>query len=510
MIFLLLAGGVTAQQDAVLMRINGREVLRSEFEYFYNKNNLQADAAHDVPDKYVDLFINFKLKVQAAGSAGLDTTYAFRKAMEEYRRKLIKSYLTDEEVTGKEMRRLYDARKSKRRSEQTLVSQIYTYLPQNVTGFSLRKAEARMDSIYEHLLRNNTDAAFNACVEKFSDNKQSLWVSSLQMPVEFETIVDSLEVGEMSAPFYTPQGIHIVKVLRRKEYPSFEEVGEKINFNRARHDKVDKGTEAFVEKLKKEYSYVPDKSGMDELMAKGHTERTLFTLDGKEYTGRDFSRFAVAHPAGVQKQLDRFVIKTVLDYENSRLERKHPDLRFHLQGYRDSLLLNDINEEVIGKRVSDDEAALKAYFEEHRSDYHWDELRYKGIVLHCTTKRIAKAARKFLRKLPEEEWKDAIRLTFNADAARPQIQSEQGVFASGDNPHIDDLVFKKTDATPLLSFPFTVVIGKKLKGPEDYQEIRPRLVADYKNYLDRQWITRLRASSKVEINQEVLKTVNNH
>ena len=62
----------------------------------------------------------------------------------------------------------------------------------------------------------------------------------------------------------------------------------------------------------------------------------------------------------------------------------------------------------------------------------------------------------------------------------------------------------------MVSFPFTVVLGKKVKGPEDYLEVKDRLVTDYQSYLDSQWIARLRASAKVEINQEVLKTVNNH
>ena len=109
----------------------------------------------------------------------------------------------------------------------------------------------------------------------------------------------------------------------------------------------------------------------------------------------------------------------------------------------------------------------------------------------------------------EEEWKDAIRLTFNA-GAQPQIQAEQGVFAPGDNAYVDDLVFKGKDATPLVSFPFTAVLGKKVKGPDDYQEVKDRLVADYQTYLDGRWVDRLRSSAKVEINQEVLKTVNNH
>ena len=119
------------------------------------------------------------------------------------------------------------------------------------------------------------------------------------------------------------------------------------------------------------------------------------------------------------------------------------------------------------------------------------------------------SARKFLKSLPEEEWKDAIRLTFNA-GAQPQIQAEQGTFASGDNVYVDDLVFKGKDAAPMVSFPFTAVLGKKVKAPDDYREVKDRVVTDYRNCLEKQWITRLRTSAKVEINQEVLKTVNNH
>ena len=68
-----------------------------------------------------------------------------------------------------------------------------------------------------------------------------------------------------------------------------------------------------------------------------------------------------------------------------------------------------------------------------------------------------------------------------------------------------NLVFKGKDATPLVSFPFTAVLGKKVKGPDDYQEVKDRLVADYQTYLDGRWVDRLRSSAKVEINQEVLK-----
>ena len=498
-----------SQQDPVLMRVNGKDVLRSEFEYYYNKDAASFASGYVAPEKYAERFADFKLKVSAAETAGLDTALSFREKVENYRNRLIKSYLTDTAVIENEARRLYDKMKAGHHAGRVRVSHIFKYLPQNVSGHALRKAVAGMDSIYEYLRRNQTPEAFDACVKRFSDEKHPFWVSWLQMPIEFENVAFELSAGEVSQPFFTPQGIHIVKVIERMEMPSFDDVKNGMELCRAHRHGTDWGVEAQVEKLKKEYEYAPDKTGMDELIRTGQTKRTLFTLAGKSYTGNDFIRFAAAYPAGVRRQLDAFVMKTVLDYENVCLERKYPELRYQVEEYRNRLLLDKITGQEIHKRIGSDEAGLQTYFEKHRSDYQWREQRYKGIVLHGVSKRIVKQARKFLKSLPEEEWKDAIRLTFNA-GAQPQIQAEQGTFASGDNVYVDDLVFKGKDAAPMVSFPFTAVLGKKVKAPDDYREVKDRVVTDYRNCLEKQWITRLRTSAKVEINQEVLKTVNNH
>lgn len=90
------------------------------------------------------------------------------------------------------------------------------------------------------------------------------------------------------------------------------------------------------------------------------------------------------------------------------------------------------------------------------------------------------------------------------------MQAERGLFASGDNVYVDELVFKKAKADPVLSHPFTAVQGRKLKGPERWQEVREPLVTACRKAAEQRWLAGLRAGSKVEIDQEVLKTVNNH
>ena len=112
-----------------------------------------------------------------------------------------------------------------------------------------------------------------------------------------------------------------------------------------------------------------------------------------------------------------------------------------------------------------------------------------------------------MKKTPEKEWAEVLRQTFNT-SGEEKIKVEQGIFADGDNKYIDKLVFKKGDFEPLMSYPFTVVVGKKLKGPDDYREVIEQVRKDYRSYLNAFWMRELQDFCKVETNQEVLNTVN--
>ena len=504
----LLGLAAVAQQDPVLMRINGKDVTRSEFEYIYNKNNSLNEQESKTLDEYVDLFVNFKLKVAAAEAAGIDTTRTFREELEGYRRQLAKSYLTDEEAEEAYVRQFYDEMKAKSRAGYVQVMHIFKYLPQTVSKSYLNETEVRMDSIYKVLSAAPNTDDFATYVENFSDDKKPFWVGFLQTPEEFEDVVFSLNKGEISKPFFTPQGMHITKVLDTKELPSFEEIKGEIARRLARKFGVDKGTESMVEKLKKEYNYQVDDEGMKELLSKGETDKTLFTLDNHSYTGLDFKSFATSFPRGLKTQVDAFVLKTVLDYENGRLEQKYPAFRLLMQEYKEGMLLFEISNREVWERAVADEPGQIAYFTSHKSNYKWKEPRYKGVVVHCADKKMAKQIKKLIRKLPEEVWTDTIAKTFNDSVE--VVKVEGGVFAKGDNKYVDKLVFKTGSFDSLESYPFTTVFGEKRKGPDSYTEVRGPLAADYQNFLDSLWIKRLREESKVEINQEVLKTVNNH
>ncbi|EYA37327.1 PPIC-type PPIASE domain protein [Bacteroides fragilis str. 20793-3] len=391
-----------AQQDPVLMRINGQDITRSEFERFCHRNKPSGIAGKETLKRCADLFVDMKLKLSAAQKAGLDTVSDFRTEMENYHRALSRSYLTDSATDEAYAKKLYDQMKTRSAAGEVKVMRIFRYLPQIALPHHLREAQILMDSLY-HVLETHPDIDFRTLVNKYSDDKKEFWMGWLQTSQEFEEVAFSLKDGEYSKPFFTPKGIQIIKVTGRREIPPFEQIRGELIHKLSRRPGTDKEIELWVNKLKSTCQYTPDKAGMEELLALGRTSRTLFTLDGKSFTGKDFERFADAHPMGIKRQLNAFVVKSILDYENNRLEQKYPDFRLALQQRRDDLLLAAITRRESRQVSLSDSVALKAFFKEHRTDYNWDSPRYRGAVLHGTHKKTLKSARKFLKKLPEEE-----------------------------------------------------------------------------------------------------------
>ena len=111
---------VSAQEDPVVMRINGKEIPRSEFEYSYRRH-VDGEGEKLSPKEYAELFIQAKLKVEASRAAGLDTTSAFRKQQEAYRTKLLRSYLPGSQEMDGNARILYQKMKGNVRNGQVQV-----------------------------------------------------------------------------------------------------------------------------------------------------------------------------------------------------------------------------------------------------------------------------------------------------------------------------------------------------------------------------------------------------
>ena len=229
--FAITAGAQTS--DPVVMTINGQNVTRSEFEYSYNKNNGDEVIEKTTVEQYVPLFVNYKLKVAAALDARLDTLTSFKQEFAKYRDQQVRPSIVTSEDVENEARKIYDDRQ-KMIGDKGLIrpAHILIRLSQKASSAAQDSAKARIDSIYA-CLRSGAD--FADLATRLSQDPGSAkrggllpWICIGQTLKEFEDVAFSLNKGEMSKPFLSPVGYHIVKMTDRKQLEPYDSLRANI------------------------------------------------------------------------------------------------------------------------------------------------------------------------------------------------------------------------------------------------------------------------------------------
>ena len=505
-LFLCWAVQICAQSDPVLLKIGDTPITRSEFEAAYHNYHSSPIYGKKSAKDYLSMYINDKLKVAEAKSLQLDTISTIRSIMSSYDRKQTIHFLLNQRING-----ILEAggQREKVKNAQPvkiLGIQIFRYIPQNCSKKEQEAIEQSVKALYAQLIAD-PQIDFAQYVERYSDDKNSFEIAEMETSPEFEQIVFSMQKGELSKPFITPQGIHIVQVLDRKTDSFYDTTDETAFVYKMKRLESARHT-SFWNKMKDEHQYTPNQQNINELFKKGHTDGVLFSLNGENYTGADFREFAEGNPKGIQRQFDDYVAKQLFEYEVKLLDQQKEENSLLREEYRDEILLREINRQKIGSKVYD-QAGLMAYFSVHKKKYRWKQPRFRGAVIHCRDWKIISEAKKLVKKQPAEKWESLINERFN-NGPVVQVKVEQGLFAEGDNAFVDELIFKKGSAAPLPSYPFAGTIGKKSKTPERYEEVLDPLRKDYAEFLESLWMAHLHKTYRVEINEEVLKTVNNH
>ena len=217
LLFVATVASAQTADDPTIMVVNGQAVPRSEFEYSYNKNNAEGVIDKKSIEEYVDLFINYKLKVEAAKDAHLDTLSSFKEEFASYRDQQIKpAFITDEDVEA-EARKIYAETQHRIDSMGGMVkpAHILLLLGQKATQEQQDAAKVRIDSIYNAI---QAGADFAELARNLSDDKNSArnggelpWLTKGQTLPDFEKTVFAMEKGQLSAPVLTPAGWHIIK-----------------------------------------------------------------------------------------------------------------------------------------------------------------------------------------------------------------------------------------------------------------------------------------------------------
>jgi peptidyl-prolyl cis-trans isomerase SurA len=213
--------------DPVLLRINEREITVSEFEYVYTKNNLNPQIMDTKSiNEYLELFINFNLKVYEAMQLGLDTLTSFRNELEGYRKQLAQPYLNDQDVSNHLLQEAFERSQWDIRASHILIALEKHASPADTLA-AWRKAIDLRNRIIAGASFENMAIEFSedpsAKGMPASPNRPAIkgnggdlnYFSVLDMVYPFETAAYSLTVNEISMPVRTDFGYHIVKVTDR-------------------------------------------------------------------------------------------------------------------------------------------------------------------------------------------------------------------------------------------------------------------------------------------------------
>lgn len=621
-------------KNATVLSVDGEPTSLEEFENIFRKNNRDSAISQQSLDEYMELFINFKLKVKEAREAGLDTVKKFKTELDGYRNQLARPYLTDTDKLNDLMREAYQNQTQEVRAmhilikadanatpadtlkaynktmairERLMKGEDFASLAKAVSedpsakdnggdlgyftafqmvypfekaaydtkvgevsmpvrtryGYHLIKvvdkrsargeihvahivvkpksetdgeanAQTKINEIYQKSLSG--ESTFEDLASKFSDDPTSAkkggelaWFGTGKMVIEFEDAAYSLKNnGDVSQPFKTSFGWHIVKRLDYKPLPSFESMEKELKNKVSKDSRAEQTRKSFVEKLKKEYAYTIDEVELAKLVEKADSnafegklyvnkkslEKPLISMTGLTITVNDFNEHMrtkgrskpTMSPADfVKTSALKFGEDKLLQLEDARLEEKHTAFRLLMKEYREGILLFEMTDQMVWSKAVKDTAGLAAYYEANKENFKWPE-RANVIIYTCSTPEIAKKTRKMLNAGKD---KSTIAGELNQES-QLNLQVQEGVFAREDNALLDKTTWKVgisediADNGQIVIVQFKEIIPPTIKKLD---EARGMITSEYQTYLEQQWITEMRAEHKYQVNKEVLYTI---
>lgn len=214
-LFFLSLSNAFAQTDKVLMTIGDETVSLQEFERIYNKNNVAGITEKQPVDEYLDLFINFKLKVLEAEKLGMDTAASFISELKGYRDQLAKPYLSDSATQEFLMRQEYERMKI-----ELHVSHILLKIDPKSTPADTLLAYNKLMDIRKRALNGESFEALaraNSEDPSVKNNGGDVgWMTAFRTIWEFENAIYNTPVKQISLPIRTQYGYHLAKVTEQR------------------------------------------------------------------------------------------------------------------------------------------------------------------------------------------------------------------------------------------------------------------------------------------------------
>ncbi|MDB0025498.1 peptidyl-prolyl cis-trans isomerase [Flavobacteriales bacterium] len=205
-------------QSTDVLDIAGERVSLSDFQHVYGKNNRDSVYSVEALDDYMELFINFKLKVREAEAMGMDTAEAFITELAGYRSQLARPYLVDGDLLDTMVEEAYE-----RKGMEVRASHILVNVEDNATPADTLAAWKRIQGIRARV-KSGEDFEAVARSKNGSDDPSAVsnggdlgWFTAFQMVYPFECAAFNTPEGEVSTVVRTRFGYHILNVVGKRK-----------------------------------------------------------------------------------------------------------------------------------------------------------------------------------------------------------------------------------------------------------------------------------------------------
>jgi len=423
--------------------------------------------------------------------------------------------------------------KRKSRGERTVA---HIMVAENKTDALAEKPEVRIQDIYKKL---NQGEAFEALAKQFSDDKNSApkggmlkaFSSGQIRSKAFEDVAFNLaNTGDVSKPFKTDFGWHIVKLHKISEVPTFEAMESELVEKVKRDTRSKLIDDALTNTLKSKYNISasqPNLEYFEAILNDDYFKRTwalpqdfkgaqpLVKIGNKQFSNNDFAVHLIntqrngskkeSIAALVSKKYEAFLKASLIQYQEDNLEFENEDYAHIVSEYRDGLLLFDLMETTIWNTAKTDSIGIQEFFESHKSNYKKSKRVDAVVASSAKSKTLKKVSKLLSKNMPLEEIKSLVNSNDNVNVIfTSAIMDKTHQALPKDFNFVKGLskIKKHNDA-------FVVVQVKDVLPEEQktFEEAKGSVISDYQNNKESNWLKGLSTKYNIVINQEVLSKV---
>ncbi|MFY7669852.1 peptidylprolyl isomerase [Tenacibaculum sp. MEBiC06402] len=508
-----------AQKDKVLLTINDNPVYVSEFKRVYEKNLDQISESEKDIDKNLELFVNYKLKLQEAYNLKLDTSRTYKSEFKSYKNQLMTPYLQDEDFKKTLVKEAYERTIEEVRASHILIS------------YSKKSAKRDSTEIIKVLdsikLRIKNGEDFGKLAREYSDDPSAKmnggdlgYFNAFRMVYPFEKAAYETAVDNVSEPFKTRFGYHILKVTDKRMSKGAFEVAHilardnsivgKVKIDSV-YQKLQNG--ASFEELAKKYSEDKGSAVNGGMLPKFSSGRMVPAFENEVFNLKEEGTYSKPF----KTRYGWHIVKLIKNYPVKSFEQLKPELEARIRtSNRGKLSLQKLISDLKKKyKVVTNTNLLDKVVKDRNTEFSED--KEKEGVLTIEKKEIAlKEFLDFIKNkrylTVENLWKkfedQEVLNYYKEDLVNIFPEYKNTLQEYKDGLLLFDLMKTKIwDASQKDDEGLTIYFkenSKKYKS-QDLSKIKGEVINDYQKYLEEKWLSSLRKENKVKINNKVLK-----